>query len=76
MIVKIAKPGDLLGLYATISGEKLEVTAETLPFGLRSDPVDCAEQFGSGKAGAFADGMDRRGAREQRHGAGEAYVDP
>ena len=30
MIVKIAKPGDLLGLYATISGEKLEVTAETL----------------------------------------------
>jgi CRP/FNR family transcriptional regulator len=30
MIVKIAKPGDLLGLYAAISGEKLEVTAETL----------------------------------------------
>lgn len=30
IIVKIAKPGDLLGLYATISGEKLEVTAETL----------------------------------------------
>jgi CRP/FNR family transcriptional regulator, cyclic AMP receptor protein len=30
MIVKIAKPGDLLGLYATISGENLEATAETL----------------------------------------------
>jgi CRP/FNR family transcriptional regulator len=29
IIIKIAKPGDLLGLYATISGEKLEVTAET-----------------------------------------------
>ena len=30
IIIKIAKPGDLLGLYATISGAKLEVTAETL----------------------------------------------
>lgn len=30
MILKIARPGEILGLYATISGMKLEVTAETL----------------------------------------------
>lgn len=30
MIVKIARPGEILGLYATISAVKLEVTAETL----------------------------------------------
>lgn len=30
MIVKIAQPGEILGLYATISAVKLEVTPETL----------------------------------------------
>jgi len=30
MIIKIAKPGEMLGLYAIISGDNLEVTAETL----------------------------------------------
>lgn len=30
LIVKLARPGEILGLYATISGVKLEVTAETL----------------------------------------------